>query len=82
MATEESAKAVRSAFDYLLKVSPAPSKFSNFRLEEIQIDKEGYFHITLSYDVTGEFGFDRQREFKDFKVKKDGTVDSMKIRKV
>jgi len=73
--------AVKSAYEYLIGASPDPGRFSKFRLEEIRIDQKKDYLITLSYEVTGEFEFDRQREFKDFNVGKDGTVLWMKIRK-
>lgn len=84
MATEVAKKAVEAAYKYLLSVSPVPgSYFSNFRLEEITNDKDGNFLITLSYDMQGEFVFDKKREFKEFKVDKNGeTVISMKIHKI
>lgn len=82
MATDESSKAVNAAFEYLIKVSPTAGKYSNFRLEEIRLDKDGSYLITLSYDAVGDFAFDKQREYKDFKVKKDLSVEWMKIRKV
>lgn len=74
--------AVKTAYEYLLKVSPNASKFTNFRVEEISNDKQGDYLLTLSYEVVGEFGFDKTKEYKDFKVTKEGTVESMKIRKV
>ncbi len=83
MATEATRKAVRTAYEYLLKVSPSPTLFTNFRLEEIILEKNGDFLITLSYDAQGEFAFDKKREFKVFKVDKSGkSVISMKIRKI
>ena len=39
MSTIDSAAAVKAAYEYLMKASPNASKFSNFRLEEIQEDK-------------------------------------------
>lgn len=72
--------AVKAAYEYLLKVSPTPDRFSNFRVEELRQDENKDFMVTLSYDFTGDVPFDRKREYKDFKVLKDGTVDSMQIR--
>jgi len=77
--TIDSAGAVKAAYEYLMKASPAANKLSNFRLEEISVDENKDFLITLSYDVVGEFGFDKQREYKKFKVIKDGSVEWMKI---
>lgn len=84
MATDVAKKAVQTAYQYLISVSPVPKDyFSNFRLEEITENKDGKFIITLSYDVQGDFAFDKKREYKEFEVAKNGeTVLSMKIRKV
>lgn len=79
--TVDSKGAVKAAYEYLMGASPNSNRFSNFRLEEIQLDDKKDYLITLSYEMAGEFGFDKQREFKDFKVEKDGTVLWMKIRK-
>lgn len=78
----DATSAVKTAYEYLIQVSPTANKFSNFRLEEIQQDKVGNHLIILSYDVAGEFGFDKQREYKNFKVTKDGNVEWMKIHKL
>lgn len=76
------AAAVKAAFNYLKSVSPDVDKFSNFRVEEILRDKALSYIITLGYDVAGEFGFDRKRAYKEFKVAPDGNVEWMKIKKV
>jgi len=78
----DSAAAVKKAFDYLMKVSPNSASFSNFRLEEISADDKKDFLLTISYELVGEFGFDKQKVYKDFKVKKEGEIEWMKIRKV
>jgi len=88
MSTETSAKIVRAAYDYLIRVllaSGTPTgKLSNFRVEELSVEKTGTknYNVTLSYEVTGEFEFDKKREYKDFVVQQDGTVLSMKIRNI
>lgn len=83
MPTVDSAGAVKAAYEYLLKVAPNANRFANFRLEEIQSDANNDFILTLSYDIAGDFGFDKQRELKEFKVKKEsGEVEWMKIRKL
>lgn len=82
MAIVDSKQAVKAAYDYLMEISPGANRFTNFRLEEINVDAKKDFLITLSYEVQGEFGFDKQKEYKDFKVNKDGTVEWMKIRKL
>ncbi len=85
MSTDESATVVRAAYDYLVKVllaSGTPAgKLSNFRVEELSPDAENY-NVTLSYEVEGDFAFDKKRELKDFIVTKTGVVMSMKIRKL
>lgn len=83
MPTVDSSGAVKAAFEYLKSVAPNASRFTNFRLEEIQSDASGDFILTLSYEITGDFGFDKQKEYKEFKVKQvDGMVEWMKIKKV
>jgi hypothetical protein len=83
MPTIESAQAVKIAYEYLLRVSPEPSRLSNFRVEELQQNENKDFLVTLSYDLMGDFAFDKKREFKDFLVSAtDSTVTWMKIRKV
>lgn len=75
-------EAVRAAYEYLMAASPDPNRFSKFMVEEIRVDEKKNYLITLSYEMAGEFGFDRKRELKDFSVKRDGTVLWMKIRKL
>jgi len=83
MTAIDSGAAVKSAYEYLVKISPNASRFGNLRLEEIQTDEAGDYLLTLSYEVAGDFGFDKQKELKDFKVAKEGgTVVWMKIRKI
>lgn len=72
-------EAVKKAFEYLKSVSPDAEKFSNFRVEEIILGPSGY-KVTLGYDITGEFGFDKKREFKQFEIENDGEVKSMTIK--
>lgn len=78
----DSTAAVKKAYEYLMTASPNSHRFSNFRLEEISVDEGKDFLITLSYEIAGDFGFDKQKEYKDFKVTKEGVVEWMKIRKV
>lgn len=75
--------AVKTAYEYLLQVSPDASQLSNFRVEEVSLDetKENYL-ITLSYEIPGEFGFDKKKEYKEFKVLANGVVEYMRIRKL
>ena len=67
MTAIDSGAAVKSAYEYLVKISPNASRFGNLRLEEIQTDEAGDYLLTLSYEVAGDFGFDKQKELKDFK---------------
>jgi len=82
MTNTESSVAVKTAYEYLKSTSPSAGNMSNFHLEEISTDKDNYFLITLSYDEAGEFGFDKRREYKEFKVAKGGNVVWMKIKKL
>lgn len=82
MSEVDATAAVKAAYQYLLKVSPDASRFGNFKLEEISPDEPGDFLITLSYEIAGDFGFDKKKEYKDFKVQKDGSVAWMKIRTI
>jgi len=63
----------------LIASNVSADKVSNFRVEEAGKGKDGNYRITLSYDVIGDFGFDRQRELKDFEVTPKYVVLSMKI---
>lgn len=74
--------AVKTAYEYLMKVSSTGSKLSNFRVEQVERYKKENYIITLGYDVEGQFGFDKKREYKDFKITKDGKVEWMKIHKL
>ena len=78
----EAKEAVKTAYDYLFKASPNSSKLDNFKLEEISTDSDGNFLLTLSYDLIGDYGFDKEKTYKDFKVLQNGTVEWMKIRTV
>lgn len=90
MSSEESAKIVRAAYDYLIKVLLASGtpveKLSNFRVEEFSLSSQSksksIYKVTLSYEVVGEFAFDKKREYKDFEVDNEGAVTSMKIRNI
>lgn len=87
MSTEQATKAVRTAYEYLMKTLIAggtpTERLSNFRVEEVaQEETTKNFKITLSYDVSTDFQFDKKKEFKDFEVSENGeTVNWMKIRK-
>lgn len=78
----EAKEAVKKAFEYLMAVSQESGRFSNFRVEEVKLNAETDFLITLSYEITGEFPFDRTKEYKDFVVDQNGKVLSMTIRRV
>lgn len=86
MSTEDTQKAIRAAYEYLMNALLAggvrPESTSNFRVEEVEMNEKGNFKVVLSYDVVGQFAFERERELKDFEVNKEGVVLSMKIRKV
>lgn len=82
MTNIDSSAAIKAAYEYLLKVAPDAQRFSNFRVEELQTDKNKDYLVTLSYEIAGDFGFDKKKEYKDFKVTKEGVIEWMKIRKV
>jgi hypothetical protein len=75
-------EAVKKAYEYLLTVSPEANKYSAFRVEEVKLDAEKNHLITLSYEFSGEFPFDKTRVYKDFVVNQEGIILSMSIRKV
>lgn len=78
--------AINSAYLYLRKTLEASGitleKVSGFRVEEAEKNEAGNYKITLSYELIGDFPFDRRRELKDFEIGTDGEVISMKIRKI
>ena len=87
MSTETSTKVVKAAYDYLINVllaSGTPvNKLSDFRVEELALDEATKnYKVTLSYEVGGDFTFDKKREFKDFDVTEAGVVLAMRIRKI
>lgn len=73
---------VKAAYEYLLKVSAGSSNYSNFRVEEFQTNEDGNYTVTLSYEFTGEFPFERKREYKDFIIDQSGNVVKMTIRQI
>ena len=73
---------VIAALEYLRSVSPNADQISSVRVEEVQENPDKIWSVTLSYDAVGEFPFERKREYKDFRVGKDGKVLSMKIRPI
>lgn len=78
----EAKEAVKKAYEYLITVSQESNRFSSFRVEEVKLDTDKNFLITLSYEFAGEFPFDKKREYKDFVVDQGGLVTSMSIRKI
>lgn len=75
--------AVKKSHEYLMRVSPNSERYTNFRVEELKNNTKEDYLVTLSYEVSGEFGFDKTREYKDFIVnKEDGKITSMMIRKI
>ncbi|MDD3531045.1 MAG: hypothetical protein PHV99_00395 [Candidatus Pacebacteria bacterium] len=84
MSAEDTQKAIRSAYEYLVGALVAtgvkPENTSNFRVEEAEMNDKGNFRITLSYEVVGQFAFEREKELKDFEIQPDGKVLWMKIR--
>ncbi|GEM_PF-2044094 len=71
------------AYKYLAEVVGA-AKISDIRTEELQLmDADKSWNVVLSYDIVGDFPFDKRREYKEFKID-DATekVIYMKIKKV
>lgn len=77
---------VNAAYKYMLEVMQVQaSKVSNARVEElVPIESEGKktWNVVLSYDVAGDFAFEKTREYKQFTVTTEGTVIDMKIKKI
>ena len=90
MSTEITQKSITAAYEYLrttlATAGVRADQISNVRVEEAEVNEKGNYKITLSYEVVGQFAFERQREFKDFEVDPKTTptptVVSMKIRKI
>jgi len=76
---------VNAAYKYMLEVmSVQASKVSNPRVEElvpIGADKKTW-NVVLSYDIVGDFAFDKTREYKQFTVNDEAVVLDMKIKKI
>jgi len=77
---------VNAAYKYMVEVMQVQaSKISNARVEElVPVDKEGakFWNVVLSYDIVGDFAFEKTREYKQFTVDMEGKVLEMKIKKV
>jgi hypothetical protein len=64
---------VMATYTYLAGIMPPTQKISDVRIEELsplKEDTKNYWKVVLSYD-TGEYPFDKKREFKEFKVEDD-----------
>lgn len=77
---------VNEAYKYMLDVMQVQaSKVSNPRVEEISPIKKGAkmtWNVVLSYDIGGDFAFEKTREYKQFTIDNEGVVLDMKIKKV
>lgn len=77
---------VNAAFKYMTEIMQAQAgKISNPRVEELeQSDLEGkkIWNVVLSYDILGDFAFEKSREYKQFRVDIEGNVLDMKIKKI
>lgn len=77
--------AVMSAFKYLSEiVSVANQTISEIRIEELElIEGNDFYKVVLSYDVAGQFSFQKVREYKEFKINaENGDVVFMKIKNI
>lgn len=76
---------VNAAYKYMLEVMQVQAgKISNPRVEELVPtgeDKKSW-NVVLSYDIVGDFAFDKTREYKQFNVDSEGIVLDMKIKKI
>lgn len=77
--------AVMAAFKHLSEVMVAANQQINeVRIEEVVPLEDGqFFSVVLSYDVVGQFSFQKTREYKEFKIDTNtSAVIYMKIRNV
>lgn len=72
-----------AAYHYLATIAEG-QKISEVRIEELeQIEDGAFWNVVLSYDVTGQFPFEKSREYKEFKIgDADCSVVYMKIKKI
>lgn len=80
---------VNAAYKYMLEVMQVQaSKVSNPRVEELvpvepaTAGGKKTWNVVLSYDIVGDFAFEKTREYKQFSVTAEGVVLDMKIKKV
>lgn len=79
---------VNAAYAYMVSVMQVQaSKINNARVEELvptkdDTTKKTTWNVVLSYDIVGDFAFDRTREYKQFRVDEDGNVLDMTIKKI
>lgn len=77
---------VRAAYKYMSDVMQTQAgKISNPRVEELepkQEEGEKIWSVVLSYDVMGDFPFEKTREYKQFRVDANAVVLDMKIKKI
>ena len=77
--------AVMAAFKHLSEVMVAANQqISEVRIEEVVPIEEGkFFNVVLSYDIFGQFVFQKTREYKEFNIDANsGVVTYMKIKKI
>jgi len=84
MPTKTPQEIVKAAFDYMAMVMAAQiGKISNPRVEELTSSgAPKIWNVVLSYDISGDFVFDKTREYKQFRVDENGTVLDMKIKTI
>ena len=77
---------VNAAYKYMSEIMQAQAgKISNPRVEELeprQEEDKTTWNVVLSYDVSGDFPFNKTREYKQFRVDAEGAVLDMKIKKI
>lgn len=77
---------VLAAYHYLAEVTPPTQRISEVRVEEVKPMDDAIgkiWLVMLSYDNTGDFPFDKKREYKEFKVADDerGVLSMEQIKK-
>jgi hypothetical protein len=79
------AEIVKAAYEYMATVMAVQmGKISNARVEEltssINAANEKIWNVVISYDILGDFVFEKTREYKQFSVNDEGEVLDMKIK--
>lgn len=73
-----------AAFKYLSEVATPSQKINDVRIEELElIEEKTIWNVVLSYEVLGDFPFQKFREYKEFRIDANtGLVLAMKVKKI